>query len=954
MPQNLTNVVVSIYFDNSVIMWENNGFEPANLRQCLAAPGPVILPANARSRNSVILFPFRSLQFMKSPLFRSNPVGALCKGLLVLVLFLCASIPQAKAQPDYAPALWNQAYAGHWYTSGNGHYFCVIHDMEGYYESTISYFQQASQGTGKASIHYCVNGLKNGNDGTHFENNTGDAAAGEITQMAREAYYAWHVSCWNTWMFGTEHEGFASSPAWYTEAMYQASAGLQRHLCDAYGIPKDRNHIIGHNEWQNSAWKTWMAANFPSIDTTCNNHTDPGQYWNWNHFMALVTGAPAAPTALNASPLSTNHIKLTWVDNSTNESGFKIDRSASASGPWTQIASLGANIIAYTNSGLAASTVYYYRVYAYNTTNGNSGYSNIRSATTGNSAPVLGAIGNKTVTEGTLLTFTATTVDAGLGATASVTDFESFGAGSANVMFQYPAYSGSSRGMDTNANSTAVTASYPAGHASVNVLKASWNFAVGATNPWLRLTTFNSSGLPNPVIDLKQIIKFDIYTDKALKVGLGVRETTNAAGTAVGSNGGSGGGIEWVGVTNVTATGAPVPKRTVAAGSWQTLQFNLPYEATSNFVNGNSVLSTASGLGVLEHLALVPTGGSGAYNIYLDNFSVVYSNTLTFTLDAGAPPGATIDPRTGVFNWIPTEAQGPGIYPITVRVTDNGTPALSDFETISVVVDETNTAPVLASSANKSVVEETLLTFTATATDSDVPVNGLTFSLDPGAPAGAAINPDSGLFSWMPTEAQGPGSYPITVRVTDDGSPPLSHSRNFTITVTESNRAPVLAMVADQTISPGSTLTLTNSATDPDLPANTLTFSLDGGGPIGASVDSVSGVFSWTPDASQIGTTNGVTVRVTDNGSPNLSDVRSFNIVVIAAPITASASVAGQTITLQWNSVPGKTYRVVYLDEASGTNWNTLPPDVNATGSTSTATDSMGTSSRFYRVQLVN
>jgi hypothetical protein len=74
--------------------------------------------------------------------------------------------------------------------------------------------------------------------------------------------------------------------------MYQASAKLQRHLCDVYGITRDRNHIIGHNEWQNQTWVNWMSNNYPAIDPTCNTHTDPGQYWDWNHFMALINGAP--------------------------------------------------------------------------------------------------------------------------------------------------------------------------------------------------------------------------------------------------------------------------------------------------------------------------------------------------------------------------------------------------------------------------------------------------------------------------------------------------------------------------------------------------------------------------------------------------------------------------------------------------------------------------------------
>lgn len=221
--------------------------------------------------------------------------------LFLLGWLICISV--ARAQPDYAPALWNQAYPGHWYTTGNGHSFCVIHDMEGYYEATISYFQQSNT---QASAHYCINSLQNGNDAAHghVENDPTDAPAGEITQMVREQYYAWHVLCWNRYMFGTEHEGFVNSPAWYSEAMYQASAGLQRHLCTTYSIPMDRNHIIGHNEWQNSAWTNWMAVNWPQIDTTCNNHTDPGQYWDWTHFMSLIVGSNTPPVI---SPQLVNH-----------------------------------------------------------------------------------------------------------------------------------------------------------------------------------------------------------------------------------------------------------------------------------------------------------------------------------------------------------------------------------------------------------------------------------------------------------------------------------------------------------------------------------------------------------------------------------------------------------------------------------------------------------------------
>src|SRR5205807_5665924 len=58
--------------------------------------------------------------------------------------------------------------------------------------------------------------------------------------------------------------------------------------------------------------------------------------------------------------------------------------------------------------------------------------------------------------------------------------------------------------------------------------------------------------------------------------------------------------------------------------------------------------------------------------------------------------------------------------------------------------------------------------FPSTATDHDLPANTLTFSLV-GAPAGASIDAATGVFTWTPSEAQGPGSYSFQVRVTDDG-----------------------------------------------------------------------------------------------------------------------------------------------------------------------------------------
>ena len=83
-------------------------------------------------------------------------------------------------------------------------------------------------------------------------------------------------------------------------------------------------------------------------------------------------------------PLYSNHREvdnLTWTDNSTNETGFKIQRRKGTSTSWSTIKTVGANVTSYNNIGLSVSTLYHYRVRAYNS-KGYSAYSNEADATT--------------------------------------------------------------------------------------------------------------------------------------------------------------------------------------------------------------------------------------------------------------------------------------------------------------------------------------------------------------------------------------------------------------------------------------------------------------------------------------------------------------------------------------------------------------------------------------------
>ncbi len=272
------------------------------------------------------------------------------------------------------------------------------------------------------------------------------------------------------------------------------------------------------------------------------------------------------------------------------------------------------------------------------------------------------------------------------------------------------------------------------------------------------------------------------------------------------------------------------------------------------------------------------------------------AQTLTFSLDAASlAAGMTIDGATGAFSWLPTESQGGTAYTVTITVTDNGTnlPNLTDAETFNIVVAEVNTAPVLGAIGDQAVNEEATLTFTATATDQDIPVQTLTFSLDAASlAAGMTIDGATGAFSWLPTESQG-GTYPVTITVTDNGTnlPNLTDAETFNIVVAEVNTAPVLGAIGDQAVNEEATLTFTATATDQDIPVQTLTFSLDAASlAAGMTINGATGAFSWLPTESQGGTAYAVTITVTDNGTnlPNLTDAETFNIIVAeanAAPV---------------------------------------------------------------------
>jgi hypothetical protein len=135
----------------------------------------------------------------------------------------------------------------------------VIHDTEGSWNTALQLVQDPTY----LGWHYTVR-----------------SSDGQIAAHMDPKDVGWHAGNWyvNMHSIGVEHEGFAAQGAtWYTESLYESSAALVSHLAHEYGVPIDRAHIIGHDQVPGIT-----PANVAGM------HWDPGPYWDWEHYMALL------------------------------------------------------------------------------------------------------------------------------------------------------------------------------------------------------------------------------------------------------------------------------------------------------------------------------------------------------------------------------------------------------------------------------------------------------------------------------------------------------------------------------------------------------------------------------------------------------------------------------------------------------------------------------------------
>ncbi len=244
-------------------------------------------------------------------------------------------------------------------------------------------------------------------------------------------------------------------------------------------------------------------------------------------------------------------------------------------------------------------------------------------------------------------------------------------------------------------------------------------------------------------------------------------------------------------------------------------------------------------------------------------------DTLTYT-SGTLPTGATFTASTQTFTWTPGYDQW-GNYSVTFTVGDG---VATDTVTVAITVTNVNRAPTVSDGA-LSVAEDAVsgtVVGTASATDADG--DTLTYSITAGNATGVfAIGGSSGQITVSGSSTldfETTAQFSLTVQVSDGA---LQNTATITVNVTDVNEAPVLGSIGDRGVNETSTLSVQLTATDPENA--TLAYSADVL-PFGATLDTATGAFSWTPEFDQSGSYV-ITFSVGDGG---LSASETITVVV--------------------------------------------------------------------------
>ncbi len=362
--------------------------------------------------------------------------------------------------------------------------------------------------------------------------------------------------------------------------------------------------------------------------------------------------------------------------------------------------------------------------------------------------------------------------------------------------------------------------------------------------------------------------------------------------TATASNDPANAGVSWA-VSGASCNGAACG--TLTNSTTTSVTYNAPTAVAANLVvtlTATSVSDTAKSASITITVTPPPTITTSS--LPDGTVGVAYSATLqesggvsgfTWSITAGTlPAGLTLNAGTGAITGTPTTA---GTSNFTARVTDSGSPALSDSKALSITIHP----PPLVVTTSSLPAGDVNLAYSATlATSGGTPP--ATWSITVGAlPGGLLLNPATGQISGTPTTA---GTFNFTVQATDSGVPAQNASKALSITI-NAQLTVTTTTLPDGTQGAAYTASLASSGGTGAITWSVILGSL----PAGLSLNAGTGAITGTPTGSA-GTSN-FTVQATD--SLGQTDAKALSITINPAPLAiTTTSLPNGTVGAAYNS----------------------------------------------------
>ncbi|MCX7421892.1 MAG: peptidylprolyl isomerase, partial [Planctomycetia bacterium] len=291
--------------------------------------------------------------------------------------------------------------------------------------------------------------------------------------------------------------------------------------------------------------------------------------------------------------------------------------------------------------------------------------------------------------------------------------------------------------------------------------------------------------------------------------------------------------------------------------------------------------------------------------------TVVRDEVLTYTVVSNSNPTLFSDPTHLIKDnrlTLTTAADQVGTATIVVRATDkHGVSTGTDGNPDATFHVSVSAKPVFTSATAVNVAENTTAVQTVVATDADVPAQTVTYSISGGADktkfnitTGGVLTFNSAPNFELPTDANTDNVYAVQVKADDGNGGTTTQNINVTVTAVSDN-SPVFTSAAAVEVNENATTVLTVVATDADLPAQTVTYSISDGADKDLFDITSGGVltFKSAPNfeaPTDAGTNNVYAVQVSANDGAGVSTTQDINVTVTAANDNSPTFISSPTI----------------------------------------------------------